>query len=183
MPQLVLLMEAFNTPTGEMRVLTDENGVLRILEWTSHEDRLHRLAARHYGENGYRIQPNMGPPTPARLAMDRYYSGDIHAIDRLETATNGTAFQKSVWSALRQIPAGTTWSYGQLAAHIDNPAAVRAVGLANGANPIGIVVPCHRVIGANGKLTGYGGGMERKQWLLQHEGALARQPQGDLLGS
>jgi methylated-DNA-[protein]-cysteine S-methyltransferase len=82
----------------------------------------------------------------------------------------GTPFQRSVWSALRRIPAGTTTSYGALAEHIERPTAVRAVGHANGANPISVVVPCHRVIGADGSLTGYGGGLDRKRWLLAHEG-------------
>ena len=79
-----------------------------------------------------------------------------------------------VWAALRRIPAGAAWSYKALAEHLGRPAAIRAVGLANGANPIGIVVPCHRVIGADGSLTGYGGGLPRKRWLLEHEGALLR---------
>ena len=85
--------------------------------------------------------------------------------------TGGTAFQKAVWAALRAIPAGETRSYSQLAAAIGSPKAVRAAGLANGQNPIAVVVPCHRVIGANGTLTGYAGGLERKRWLLAHEGA------------
>ena len=93
-------------------------------------------------------------------------------------ATSGTAFQNQVWSALRRIPRGQTLSYGALAKKIDRPAAVRAVGLANGANPIAIVVPCHRVIGANASLTGYGGGLERKRWLLDHEGAASVRPLG-----
>jgi methylated-DNA-[protein]-cysteine S-methyltransferase len=84
-------------------------------------------------------------------------------------ATNGTDFQKSVWHALRAIPAGQTVTYGELARRLGQPTAMRAVGLANGANPIGIVVPCHRVVGANGTLTGYAGGLERKRWLLAHE--------------
>jgi O-6-methylguanine DNA methyltransferase len=88
-------------------------------------------------------------------------------------ATGGTAFQKSVWAALRQIPVGETLGYGALAARLGKPGAARAVGLANGLNPIGIVVPCHRVIGASGTLTGYAGGVERKAWLLAHEGARA----------
>jgi methylated-DNA-[protein]-cysteine S-methyltransferase len=98
-----------------------------------------------------------------------YFDGDLHAIDALPVATEGTVFQKSVWQALRTIPTGKTMSYGELAVKIGKPAAVRAVGLANGSNPIGVVVPCHRVIGANGSLTGYGGGLERKRWLLDHE--------------
>jgi len=87
--------------------------------------------------------------------------------------TAGTPFQRAVWRALREIPRGATESYSKLAQRIGRPTAVRAVGLANGSNPIGIVVPCHRVIGANGSLTGYGGGMERKRWLLEHERAEA----------
>jgi methylated-DNA-[protein]-cysteine S-methyltransferase len=97
-------------------------------------------------------------------------AGDIASLDGIPTESDGTPFQREVWAALRQIPAGETWSYGRLAAHIGRPAAVRAVGLANGANPIGVVVPCHRVIGASGGLTGYAGGLERKRWLLAHEG-------------
>jgi len=94
-------------------------------------------------------------------------------LDRLGTIrwrVAGTPFQRKVWTALRTIPVGTTTNYGALAARLDVPKAVRAVGHANGSNPISIVVPCHRVIGANGSLTGYGGGLERKRWLLQHEG-------------
>jgi methylated-DNA-[protein]-cysteine S-methyltransferase len=83
--------------------------------------------------------------------------------------TNGTPFQQTVWAALREIPCGQTISYATLARRIGRPSAVRAVGLANGANPVGIVIPCHRVIGANGTLTGYGGGLDRKRWLLSHE--------------
>jgi methylated-DNA-[protein]-cysteine S-methyltransferase len=90
-------------------------------------------------------------------------------IDTLPVETGGTPFQREVWHALREIPCGTTTSYGKLAELIGRPAAMRAVGLANGANPVAVVVPCHRVIGANGSLTGYGGGIERKRWLLDHE--------------
>jgi len=93
------------------------------------------------------------------------------SIDHLRVATVGTPFQQRVWAALRTIPCGETMSYGDLARRIGQPSAVRAVGLANGANPIPIVVPCHRVIGASGQLVGYGGGLHRKQWLLAHERA------------
>jgi len=88
-------------------------------------------------------------------------------------SSTATAFQKKVWTALRRIPSGITISYSELARRIGEPAAVRAVGAANGANPVAVIVPCHRVIGANGSLTGYGGGLERKQWLLAHEGVTA----------
>ena len=98
--------------------------------------------------------------------MDRYFAGDVEAIDDIPVQTAGTPFQRSVWNELRNIPSGAAVSYGKLAEQIARPKAVRAVGLANGSNPIGIVVPCHRVIGSDGSLTGYGGGLERKRWLL-----------------
>lgn len=101
-----------------------------------------------------------------------YFDGDLEALDDIAVKPEGTAFQELVWTALRTIPAGRTESYGGLAAKIGRPTACRAVGLANGQNPISLVIPCHRVIGSNGKLTGYGGGMNRKQWLLEHEGVL-----------
>ena len=99
----------------------------------------------------------------------------IGMVAAIAWATAGTPFQRSVWAALVEIPAGETVSYAALARRIGRPAAVRAVGLANGANPVGIVVPCHRVIGSNGALTGYGGGLPRKAWLLRHEGVLPGQ--------
>jgi methylated-DNA-[protein]-cysteine S-methyltransferase len=104
-------------------------------------------------------------------ALQAYFDGDLVAIDSLLIRTNGTDFQRAVWEALRHIAPCETISYGMLAARIGQPAAMRAVGLATGANPIAIVVPCHRVIGKNGALTGYGGGLERKRWLLTHERA------------
>lgn len=110
------------------------------------------------------------PEVVARI--DAYFAGDIRAIDAIPVETGGTPFQQSVWHALRTIPAGRTASYGDIARAIGNPRAVRAVGRANGANPIPIVVPCHRVIGGTGSLIGYGGGLERKTWLLEHESAL-----------
>ena len=100
--------------------------------------------------------------------LDAYFAGELRSFD-LEMNLVGTPFQQSVWSRLREIPYGETISYGKLARRIGNPQASRAVGLANGRNPIAIIVPCHRVIGANGSLTGYGGGLERKTWLLDHE--------------
>jgi methylated-DNA-[protein]-cysteine S-methyltransferase len=110
-------------------------------------------------------------PGGVTAAFRAYFEGDLAALDPLAVAPSGTDFQRKVWTTLREIPCGSTWSYGQLAARLGNPKAVRAVGLANGANPLGIVLPCHRVIGADGSLTGYGAGIERKRWLLEHEGA------------
>jgi methylated-DNA-[protein]-cysteine S-methyltransferase len=109
----------------------------------------------------------------ARVGIDAvkaYFERDFAAISAIEVEMNGTPFQVRVWAELREIPVGTTTTYGEIAARLGNPNAMRAVGMANGRNPINIAVPCHRVIGANGSLVGYGGGMERKRWLLRHEG-------------
>ncbi|MFZ5729909.1 MAG: methylated-DNA--[protein]-cysteine S-methyltransferase [Pseudomonadota bacterium] len=171
-PPETLYTAALPTPLGEARVVFDRDGVLCAFDWTSHEARMRRLLRRHHGP----AQPETAAAPPAvRQAVADYFDGQVEALARLAWRTNGTAFQQAVWRALCEIPAGRTESYGQLAARIGAPKAVRAVGLANGANPIGLVVPCHRVIGADGSLTGYGGGMERKRWLLAHEGVALRQ--------
>jgi methylated-DNA-[protein]-cysteine S-methyltransferase len=154
------------SPLGRMFLVWDDDGVLRALDFEDHEARLHRLLGRHYGT--YRLEPG-DPPRSLRDALERFFAGDLHAIDALPVQTNGTAFQRRVWKALRGITASRPTTYGRLAATIGAPTASRAVGLANGANPIAIVVPCHRVIGADGSLTGYGGGLARKRWLLDHE--------------
>lgn len=166
--RLALVLERIATPIGTMLVLTDEENRLRALDWDDYENRLNRLLRLHYGTN-FAIS-EARHPSPARRALDAYFACELTAIDALTVETAGTPFQRAVWAALRNIPAGNTVSYGTLAAAIGRPKAVRAVGAANGANPIGIVVPCHRVIGANAALTGYGGGLRRKQWLLRHEG-------------
>lgn len=166
---LQFFIDRTKTPIGELVIIADAEGQLRTIDWTDHEPRLLRLLRLHYGEN-ISLEPKRNP---ARLtsAMDAYFKGDLGVIDELAVKTNGTPFQQTVWNALRDIPCGSTWTYSQLAKRIGRESAVRAVGLANGANPISIVVPCHRVIGANGSLTGYGGGIERKRWLLDHERA------------
>jgi methylated-DNA-[protein]-cysteine S-methyltransferase len=170
MPTLVLNRELLPTPIGVLVLLTDPRGRIRALDWDDHEARMQRLLRLHYGVGGV-IVDEAASPSAARAALETYFAGDLDALDSLEVETAGTPFQRSVWAALRRIPAGRTLSYGALAAEIGKPAAVRAVGLANGSNPIGVVVPCHRVIGADGALTGYGGGLPRKRWLLEHEGA------------
>lgn len=164
-------LDRLETPLGQMLVVCDARGRLRAVDWSDFEARMQRLLERHYGQAGLRLRDGRAPER-IRHAIERYFAGDLQALDGIETATAGTAFQREVWAALRQIPAGATESYGQLAARLGRPKAVRAVGLANGANPIGVVVPCHRVIGADKSLTGYGGGLPRKRWLLSHEGAL-----------
>lgn len=159
------------TPIGELLIVADRQGQLRTIDWTDHEARMRRLLDRYYGRGRYTIEAARDPGGLTR-AMRAYFKGDIAAIDRLPVETAGTAFQRSVWRALRRIRRGSTISYAELARRIGRPRAVRAAGLANGQNPISIVVPCHRVIGSNGTLTGYGGGLPRKKWLLEHEGAL-----------
>lgn len=163
-----LTLDRVATPVGEVLLVTDGEGAVRALDFADYEDRMTRLLARH--ASGASLKAGRAPE-PVRAAVERYFAGDVHALDGLTVTTGGTDFQRSVWKALRAIPAGETRTYGQLAAAIGSPKAVRAVGLANGRNPVGLIVPCHRVIGANGTLTGYAGGLERKRWLLQHEGA------------
>jgi methylated-DNA-[protein]-cysteine S-methyltransferase len=163
---MYLQLERYPSPLSPLLLLTDDEGALRALEFEDHEPRMHRLLRDHYG--AYTIREGAAPKSIKR-ALDAFFDGNLDALDDVRTATGGTAFQREVWQALRRIPAATTKSYGQLAASLGRPAASRAVGAANGANPIAIVVPCHRVIGADGTLTGYGGGLPRKRWLLDHE--------------
>ena len=174
------LLNRVETPVGQMLIALDEQDRLRLLDWDSHVERMERLMDRYYGPGRIALKESAAP-NPVRAKLDAYVAGDIAAIDDIPTETTGTGFQRRVWAALREIPAGQTWSYGRLAQHVGEPGAARAVGLANGSNPIGIVVPCHRVIGANGTLTGYGGGIERKRWLLRHEGAAFKDDEPKLL--
>jgi methylated-DNA-[protein]-cysteine S-methyltransferase len=170
-PDLTLMLDRMGTPIGIMLLMFDDQERLRALDWLDHESRFLSLLKRHYGQkdrNFTIVEAKL--PDSLRAPMEGYFSGDISIIDRVPVHCHGSNFQKSVWDELRRIPGGTTISYRQLAARIGKPNAMRAVGLANGANPISIVVPCHRVIGANGTLTGCGGGLPRKQWLLAHEG-------------
>ncbi len=163
-------LDTFETPIGTMWIAVDGDGAVRAVDWSDHEERMRSLVRRQYGENGARLAPG-ALPAAVRDALAAYFAGAVDALAALPVRTRGTAFQRAVWSALREIPAGTTESYGALAARIGRPRAVRAVGAANGANPVGVIVPCHRVIGADRTLTGYGGGIDRKRWLLAHEGA------------
>jgi methylated-DNA-[protein]-cysteine S-methyltransferase len=169
MPEILrLLADQFETPIGELMIVADPDGNLRAVEWTDHSNRILRSLQLHYGKNGFVLE-RVHNPSGLTDVMKSYFAGELASIDELPVKTAGTPFQREVWHALRQIPCGATVSYGKLAERIGRPQAVRAVGLANGANPIGVVVPCHRVIGSDGSLTGYGGGIERKRWLLRHE--------------
>jgi methylated-DNA-[protein]-cysteine S-methyltransferase len=161
-------LDRLETPIGIALLVTDDQGFLRALDWSDYEPRLHRLLRRYYGD--VTLQDASAPKSMTR-ALKGYFSGDLDQLTTIKWRTGGTPFQRNVWTALQTIPAGGTSSYGAFATRLNVPTAARAVGLANGANPVGVVVPCHRLIGADGSLTGYGGGLARKQWLLAHEGA------------
>lgn len=166
------------SPLGTLLVVCDAAGRLRALDFHDYEARLQRLLRAHYGDGGFALTAGRAPARVAE-ALAAFFAGAVHALGALEVRTGGTAFQRDVWSALRRIPAGVTTSYGELARAIGKPGAARAVGLANGANPVAIAVPCHRVIGASGSLTGYAGGVDRKRWLLAHERAACVVPVPD----
>jgi len=162
-----LLMDRVESPLGTLLVVLD-GARLCALEFADCEPRLLHLLWTRYGA------PLLAPAVDPRGVSSRlraYFAGDLAALDDVAVDPGGTPFQQEVWSALRAIPRGTTRSYGDLAAQLGRPAASRAVGRANALNPVCIVVPCHRLIGADGSLTGYSGGLERKRWLLEHEGA------------
>jgi methylated-DNA-[protein]-cysteine S-methyltransferase len=169
----IFSLDHLATPIGPLLIVTDDAQRLRGIEWEDHRPRLEKLLRRYYGAEGFALR-DATQPAPARRALQLYFDGALDAVVGLETAQAGTDFQRLVWAGLRRIPAGQTMSYGALAAKFGRPNASRAVGLANGANPIPIVVPCHRVIGANGSLTGFGSGLPRKRWLLDHEARYAR---------
>jgi methylated-DNA-[protein]-cysteine S-methyltransferase len=159
-----LIREEIETPVGGMTMISGSDGVLRMLEFHYRKAYWQPLAARRFKGAAF-IEKQSGH----RQTLERYFDGDIAALDDIETDGGGTDFRRAVWSRLRAIPPGTTTSYGAVARDIGKPSAMRAVGHANGANPIAIVVPCHRVIGSDGSLTGYGGGLPQKLWLLDHE--------------
>ena len=165
-------VEQFATPAGTVVLLTDADEHVRVLDWEDYASRMHQLLRLQYGV--VRLEPKVGISS-ARRVVESYFEGMLGAVDKLLVKTAGTPFQREVWAALRSIPVGETTSYGRLAVRLGRPKAMRAVGMANGANPISVIVPCHRVIGANASLTGYGGGLERKRWLLRHEGAAFRE--------
>jgi methylated-DNA-[protein]-cysteine S-methyltransferase len=169
---LRFLVDRLATPIGDMMIVADESGRLRALGWNEPDGYVERRLAACHGPRGFSMAPTRDP-FGLTSALSSYLRGDLAAIDALEVEMPGTPFQRSVWKSLRTIPAGATASYGEIARRIGQPTAVRAVGLANRSNPVAIVVPCHRVIGADGSLTGYGGGLERKRWLLAHEAEAA----------
>jgi methylated-DNA-[protein]-cysteine S-methyltransferase len=161
------IQDHYASPVGEIALIADGERLV-ALDFDGHQERTLRLLHRYFP--AARLERGRCAHALTH-ALDRYFAGDRASLDSVAVRYGGTAFQQSVWKALRTIPWGETRSYRELAGMIGNPKAMRAVGLANGSNPIAIVVPCHRVIGANGTLTGYAGGLERKRALLMHEGA------------
>jgi methylated-DNA-[protein]-cysteine S-methyltransferase len=156
------------SPIGPLTIVAEDGSVVALYM----EAQQRRPADVSLGAPG---DPSAEPFAAAAQQFAAYFAGELTAFD-LPIAPAGTEFQRSVWTALQTIPYGQTWSYGQLADKIGNPAAVRAVGLANGRNPVAIVIPCHRVIGSDGSLTGYGGGLDRKRFLLDLEARSAQPP-------
>ena len=154
----------FESPIGRLLLTTDGTALTGLYMEPSRKAQ---------STEGWTQDAAVAPLSAALRQLTEYFGGTRREFD-LPLRPQGTEFQKRVWRELTEIPYGTTWSYGQLAKRIDNPSASRAVGLANGRNPISILVPCHRVIGADGSLTGYGGGLDRKRWLLAHEGLLSQ---------
>jgi methylated-DNA-[protein]-cysteine S-methyltransferase len=161
---MILSLDRFASPLGDI-LLVFEDEALRALDFRDYEHRMQCLLRLHYGAVSL---TEAAAPAAIRAPLTAFFTGDWAALDGITVATGGTPFQRMVWAAVRRIGPGTTQSYGAVAAAIGRPGASRAVGLANGANPVAIVVPCHRVIGANAALTGYGGGLGRKAWLLAH---------------
>jgi methylated-DNA-[protein]-cysteine S-methyltransferase len=156
----MIYFTTYESPIQLLRLVSDGRSLMGLYMLSEK----HLLASHRDEVEDESVEPF--PETKRQLTA--YFAGSLTEFD-LPLQMQGTVFQQRVWEALKTIPYGTTLSYGALAQQIGQPKASRAVGLANGRNPVSIIVPCHRVIGANGKLTGYGGGIERKQWLLNHE--------------
>jgi methylated-DNA-[protein]-cysteine S-methyltransferase len=164
-------IDRLDTPIGLALLVTDTDGVLRALDWEDYAPRMQELLRLQYGAV---ILKEARAPGEMRKALTAYFKGDLDRLGAIRWRVAGTPFQQKVWHALPKVPAGTTMSYGALAAKLKAPNAMRAVGHANGSNPISVVLPCHRLIGANGSLVKYGGGLSRKKWLLEHEGVVLK---------
>ena len=165
---VTLSMAELSSPIGTLALVASSVGLC----WVGFDPEPGAVRAgleRRFGPVALVPDPD---PAGASSTLRRYFEGDLQALDSIPVDTGGTPFQQQVWLTLRRIPVGKTWSYADMASAVGRPSATRAVGAANGANPVGVVLPCHRVIGSNGSLTGYGGGLPRKVWLLRHEGAL-----------
>lgn len=159
-----LFYDEIDSPIGT--ILTAwRGGALCALDYEDYRGRMLQLLRSRFG--AVKFIPRK--QREFRTNLKEYFAGGTTALENVEVDGGGTPFQRTTWKALRTIPAGRTATYGEIASQIGAPSAARAVGLANSLNPVAIVVPCHRVVGAGGKLTGYAGGLERKRWLLEHE--------------
>ena len=167
---MILGFARMATPMGDIEVVFDDDALL-TLEFEDREGRARAWLERRFGTVELAAAADK---LGIVERLHQFFDGNLHALGDIPVRGYGTPFQEQVWSALRRIAPGSTTTYGALATEIGRPNAPRAVGAANGANPIAIVVPCHRVIGHDGHLTGYGGGLDRKRWLLRHEGAVLR---------
>lgn len=163
-----LQFDIYQSPLGEIYIVVDQEQLV-FLDFNDNNERIQKLLKRRFGEYELTHCPGI---LAMRSRLDRYFEGDWGAFHGLDMSTGGTEFQKTVWDGLTTIPRGGSVSYDQLARDIGNPKAVRAAASANASNPISIIIPCHRVIGKNGAMRGYAGGIERKVWLLRHEGAI-----------
>jgi methylated-DNA-[protein]-cysteine S-methyltransferase len=160
-----LWLDRINSAIGTVLIVSDGESLCAV-DFLDYEHRMRKLLSQRYAK--YELVERSNPQGFSDR-LRAYFDRDFTALSDLPVNPGGTEFQQKVWQALRSIPVGKTWTYGELAQHLGQPTASRAVGMANSLNPIGIVLPCHRVVGANGKLTGYAGGLERKRWLLEHE--------------
>ncbi len=167
MPIETLRLDRLKTPIGVALLVVDKDGVLRALDWEDYEPRMRELLRLQCGAVELK---QAKAPAAMKASLSAYFKGDLDRLGEISWRVGGTPFQRQVWNALPKIPAGSMLSYGALAAKLGVPRATRAVGHANGSNPISVVVPCHRLVGANGSLVKYGGGLDRKRWLLRHEG-------------
>jgi methylated-DNA-[protein]-cysteine S-methyltransferase len=166
----LVVYTVFDSPLGPLTVFAGSGRLMGVEFGDNRADFEHEWLRRRLAG----VIREHADPAGAVTALRAYFAGELHALDALTVDPMGTPFQLRVWTALRSVPAGRTASYRDIANAIGAPTATRAVGAANGANPIAIVVPCHRIIGAGGSLVGYGGGLQRKRWLLEHEGVLLK---------
>jgi methylated-DNA-[protein]-cysteine S-methyltransferase len=176
-PMLELQRHGFASPLGKLVLLADAQGALRALDWFDCGERMQQLLDRQYGRGGWSIKPST-QTHPAQAALRAYFEGELGALEGIARVSAGTAFQQRVWQLLEMIVPGATRSYAALAAALEAPNSTRAVAAAVAANPLCLLRPCHRVIAAGGALGGYSGGVERKRWLLEHEGLLPRLAHG-----
>lgn len=165
-----LMWDELDTAIGPVVVVTNATHVVAV-DFADCDERLRKILDRRYGDA---VTERVADPLGVSTRLRAYFGGDLDALEDIAADPQGSEFQRTVWRELRRIPVGHTVSYGELARRLGRPGASRAVGMANSRNPVGIVIPCHRVIGANGTLTGYAGGVERKRWLLEHERAGAQ---------